>query len=144
MLHSCNNRCFTSTPTTSLYHQFRLPLRLFSRRTRALLWRERHHSSSRFCWCPFTSHLFLRNRPIQRAPFWRKKRTAVQQIPNPNPGNFITETQSHRRRGNKHISHNKHHRPLHPSPRITVQLVTRIVQQVTPRNTTALRPRLLD
>ena len=85
MLHSCNNRCFTSTPTTSLYHQFRLPLRLFSRRTRALLWRERHHSSSRFCWCPFTSHLFLRNRPIQRAPFWRKKRTAVQQIPNPNP-----------------------------------------------------------
>ena len=48
-------------------------------------------------------------------------------------GNTITELGHHRRRGNKHIGHNKHHRPIHPSSRITVQQITRILQQVTPR-----------
>ena len=33
-------------------------------------------------------------------------------------GNIITELSHHRRTGNKHINHKKHHRPLHPSPTI--------------------------
>ena len=55
---------------------------------RALLRRGRHHSPSGrrrcFHWRPFITHLFLRDRPHERALFWSKKRTAVRQIPNQN------------------------------------------------------------
>ena len=84
-----NYRSFTSTPNTSLCLHLHFQLHLFNQRVRALLWRGRHHPSN---WSPEALPLAsLRDSslvdipPTQPSAFWRKTRTAVQQIPNPNP-----------------------------------------------------------
>ena len=61
--------------------------------------------------------------PNPMSAFWRKKRPAVQQISNPNPRRVHHKLSHHRRRGNRHISHNRHHRALHPNPGVTVQQI---------------------
>ena len=68
---------------------------------------------------------------------WRKKRTAVPQNPNPSHKETKTKLNDHRRRGNKHISHNKHRRHIRPSLRLKLRPVLRFPQQIPPRKTTA-------